>query len=343
MTGRPNKKEEEVSKERLGTPSAKNTPALEPGTATSGLWQGHRRPSPCPPDSQIIHGQHFHSELLVITKMEGRNLGLNDALALTSRLRDAAMSHCPVTPPPAWLGGHEPETGKPTRMPHTAFLALPFVGCEYADGHIMGLALALPARHFVSAQEPRRLLGPLFYDDNHEPREIELRLGSRGVWKLRLEERQSPPLSLMNETWTGPGQTWASVTPVVLDRFPKPRFAEERLAWDTEARNIISQSCVRAGLPSPEEIDLDTTAWHTGVPRADANPHALRTQLASNETLEYGDGFPRMPSRSGKPCRPQIHAILRFAQPVLGPILIGAGRFLGYGLFKPHGGDERNP
>jgi len=58
--------------------------------------------------------------------------------ALTSALRKTVMSRIP-DPIPAQLSGH----GAPGR-PHLGFLALPDVGHEHADGHLLGVALAVP-------------------------------------------------------------------------------------------------------------------------------------------------------------------------------------------------------
>lgn len=340
--GKPQKEAKEAFERRFGQVYGKNLRPPEPTPATLGLWQGYRCIEQDELLSQTVHGEHFDTELMILSKVEGRNFGIQDALALTSRLRDACMSHCSVDPPPEWLGGHNLETGKPNKTPHTAFLALPYAGSDYADGHVMGLALAFPNRKYVSPAERGRLLGPLFYDEDGEARNIELKLGNRGIWSLRLEERPEPPVSLQNRAWTGPSRTWASVTPVVLDRFPKKAtIGEDRRAWEAEVRGTIAESCVGAGLPLPVEIDLDTTGWHTGTPRAYAKTRRLRQRNSADEYVQLGDGFPLMPGRQGRPSRPQIHVFLRFDQAIFGPVLIGAGRFLGYGLCKPIRMDRR--
>ncbi len=333
--GKPQREAKAAFEKLFGQVYGKNLRAPEPTPATIGLWQGYRCLGQDQTGPESVQGDHFDSELMILTKLEGRNIGVQDTLALTTRLRDACMSQCPVVPPPEWVGGHNSETGMPTRLPHTAFLALPYVGNRYADGHVMGLALAFPNRTYVSPAERGRLLGPLFYDEDGEARIIELKLGNRGVWLLRLEERPEPPISLLNGTWTGPSQSWASVTPVVLDRFPKTTIGEDRRAWEMEVRRTIAESCIGSGLPAPTEIDLDTTAWHTGTPRAYAKTRRLRQRNSADEHAPLGDGFPLMPGRPGKPRRPQIHVFLRFDQAIVGPVLIGAGRFFGYGLFKP--------
>ena len=59
-------------------------------------------------------------------------------VALASALRKAVMSRIP-DPIPAQLSGH----GAPGQ-PHLGFLALPDVGHDHADGHVLGVALAVP-------------------------------------------------------------------------------------------------------------------------------------------------------------------------------------------------------
>lgn len=334
-SGKTQKIAKESFQSAFGIPYKNGLRPPEPTPATLGLWQGYCRNGESESTESVLSGEHFDSELLVLSKMEGPNIGIEDTLALTTRLRETAMSHCPVNPPPAWLGGHDSITGKPTALPHVAFLALPFVGHEHADGHIMGLALALPNSKLVLPEVRGELLGPLLFDPQGEPKNIELKLGRLGTWTLRLEERTEPPRSLRNDTWTQPSHAWGSVTPVVLDRFPKSSAIEDRKNWEVEVRSIVSESCSHAGLPIPIEIDIGTTAWHIGVPRAYAKSRRMRTGTDSNEHVRLGDGFPTMPGRSAKPSRPQVHVFLRFEKKIHGPILIGAGRFLGYGLCKP--------
>lgn len=331
--GQTQREAKQAFESEFGEPFKKSLRAPEPTPPTLGLWQGYLPADEFDDEPASVAGQHFESDLLILAKQEGRNISISDCAALTSRLRDAAMSCCPEDPVPAWLGGHDPETRQPTDLPHTAFVALPFVGREYADGHIMGLALALPRRIPPESRGP--LLGPMLFDDQGETRNVELKLGRFGTWTLRLEDRAEPPRTLQNPTWTGPGTIWASVTPVVLDKFPRCSRSERRADWEAEVRGIIADSCPRAGLPKPVQIDIDTTSWHIGSPRAFPKSRTLRGNAPGDGRTPLGDGFPALPARPGKPARPQIHVCLRFGVPVCGPVLIGAGRFLGYGMCKP--------
>jgi len=250
------------------------------------------------------------------------------------------MVHCTIQPPPTWLSGHDRD-GSAASEPHVAFLALPYVGGPYADGHLMGLALALPRS--VPPEERGQALSQLLVGEDGRPHNIELKLGRLGEWTVRLEERDEPPKSLRNEMWVGSSRSWASVTPVVLDRFPKTSLATDRKGWHDEVTKTVALSCERAGLPQPTEIDIDTTSWHEGSPRAVRKNRTSRSQRDSagdSSSMNFasgplGNGFPPCLSRPGKPSRPQVHIRLEFSQSVLGPVILGAGRFLGYGFCKP--------
>jgi CRISPR-associated protein Csb2 len=129
--------------------------------------------------------------------------------------------------------------------------------------------------------------------------------------------------------------TWATVTPIVLDRFPKAHPLRERAKWEAEVNDIIATACERLGLAGLSEIRFGTTSWHRGSPRAWVKRRPLRGQAGAGVTASLGDGFPTYPARGSRGVRLQLHVFLRFAEPVVGPVLLCAGRFLGYGLCKP--------
>lgn len=263
----------------------------------------------------------FDHRLLVLAKEEGPNLGLEATWRLLTALRGAIASFC--SPTPEWVSGHQAD-GKPSTRHHLALLPLAFVGQQHADGHLLGVALAFPKE--ITLPERGQALGKLLYDSTGGPREIRLKLGPLGVWSLKLEERISPPKALQPETWTAHSEIWASFSPVVLDRHPRIDPMKNRTDWRTEVALIVAEACTRAGFPEPVEIDVDKTSWHRGAPRSKPGP----------------GGFPLVPHKPGNPVRPQIHVWLRFDRPVAGPVVLGAGRFRGYGMCKPlaKGGDR---
>lgn len=258
----------------------------------------------------------FDSELLVLTKQEGPVLGLESTAALTAALRGYLLQGGEGKP--EWFTGHS-APGLPSTGGHMALLPLAFVGAEHADGHILGLAVAFP-RAIPAAERAiclrRRLFGPS--GDDIEP---ELQMGNLGTWTLRREERSLPPLALRSATWCEPSSVWASVTPVVLDRHPKHDQQTERAQWRDEVAVSIALSCERQGLPKPELIDVDKTSWHRGAPRSRPGPN----------------GMPWLPGKEGTAPRQQVHVLIQFPCEVQGPLILGAGRFRGYGFCKPLG------
>lgn len=258
----------------------------------------------------------FDPDLLVLTKQEGPVLGLESTAALTAALRGLLLQDAEGKP--EWFTGHS-APGVPSTGGHMALLPLAYVGGEHADGHIMGLAIAFPRS--VSARERAECLRGRLFGRLGDDLELKLVMGNLGDWTVLREERSSPPLALRPLSWTEPSTVWASVTPVVLDRHPKHDQRTERVQWREEVIAGIAQSCERQGLPRPEVIDVDKTSWHRGAPRSRPGP----------------DGMPWLPGKEGMAPRQQVHVLIQFPCEVQGPLLLGAGRFRGYGLCKPLG------
>lgn len=304
-----------------------------------GLWQGYHR-STDDLTELAVRNSAFDSDLLILAQTGGPTLPSESTLSVTNALRGAIMKHSGVQPPSEWVTGHKPD-GSPSDSdtPHLALLPIPFVGGRYADGHLLGVALAFPRD--LPRSDRGRVLGSILVDGMGRSKELELRLGALGVMRVAKTDWSERRTNLQRETWTAHprGATlWASVTPVVLDRFPKANRArpEERVEWEREARSILATACERVGLPLPIHIDVGTTPWHLGTPRAFAKRRRVRsggTQTGMEARL--GEGFPMLQRSVGESSRPQVHVMLQFAEPVGGPVLIGAGRFRGYGFLRP--------
>lgn len=281
---------------------------------TISQWQAYERVA-SPQASPSTTSGVFGRDLLVLTIQEGPVIGLESTWQLLTALHRTILATC--DPTPEWLSGHAAD-GSPSQQPHVALMPLAFVGQQYADGHLMGIGVAMPKG--ITPQDRGRALRALLYDERGKPKPIELKLGSLGSWQLVRETRPSPPVTLQPRVWTRASHTWATVTPIVLDRHPKAERAKEREQWTVEVADIIAESCERQGLPRPSLIDADNTSWHRGAPRA----------LGAN-----GAGYALMPVKEGQSKRQQVHAWLRFDRPVEGPLLLGAGRYRGYGLCRP--------
>lgn len=235
-----------------------------------------------------------------------RNLNLATTLSVVQRWRKAILSHSNGLSERVrcMLSGHD-ANGDPADDPHLAFLPLAFVGHEHADGHLLGMGLALPSR--ISRDERREALRAIAAVH-------ELKLGPLGVWSVEPVTMSQPPWNLHPEAWTAHprGAThWATVTPIAFDRHPK---AKDKAQHQQEAAAMIAEACIRVGLPKPREVIVTPVSVHFGVPPAFA--------------------FPRLARKDGSE-RQHTHAILVFDEPVCGPLLVGAGRFRAYGVCRP--------
>lgn len=292
------KRLDSVIAERFGT----HTPvSLRP---VPTRWQGYGKPTK--PDSPGPPGSVFDPNMVVLA-IGGRRVPLPTTLKLTQALRGVLMGCCPEQPPPEWFSGHK-ASGSPTNRPHMALLPLPFVGDRYADGRVMGLALALPRT--LNPEEARRCLETFLLSvDTGLPREHRLFDGQWFECQLELESRERSPKNLDVATWTRASRVWASVTPVVLNRHFK---GKDR--WQ-QAAESVKDACGHIGLPRPREVLLHPVSMVEGAPHA--------------------RDFPQMTRKRDGGRQSHSHAVLVFEEPVRGPITVGAGRFRGYGLCRP--------
>ncbi|MGC8764002.1 MAG: type I-G CRISPR-associated protein Csb2, partial [Acidobacteriota bacterium] len=229
-------------------------------------------------------------------------LTLRHTLAVCHRWQEALISRTNDLPSPVReiLSGHA-ATGEPLQGAHLAFLPIPQ---DAQDSSLFGLAAAIPAT--LAESEIRQVFFALGRVD-------ELALGSLGRWRLvcpstfPAHERRW----LAHESaLCGPATHWATATPIVFDRHPKAKSEAGALR---ETTAMIEQACLRAGLPRPCQITLSRASALPGHPPAQAFPFLARK-----------DGSPRS----------HTHALLVFPHPVRGPILLGAGRYKGYGLCR---------
>lgn len=273
-------------------------PSYAPRGTLPAQVWAYRPPWQQVPEAAVSRG--VFRELVIFRRVEGPRLPLEAFPACSRILRAACMALAETPSQP--LSGHS-ATGEPTQLPHVAFLPLPDIGHDHARGHLLGIAAALPASLEVGAR--RHVLAALAGIEH-------LTLGRAGVWEVERLVGEPEQYGLRANTWTRPSKHWATATPLVLDRFPKDG---DRFGAQAEA--IVTKACLHAGFPAPLSVVLSPTALLAGVPPARAFP-----------PLE----------RKGRGPLLHVHAVLTFDEPVAGPMLIGAGRYLGYGLCRPSGG-----
>ncbi len=264
----------------------------------------------------------FAEDWIVLRRTAGPHLPSVRAVDLARLLRKAMLSAWGEGAPEILSGHGAP--GSPSTRPHLVYLPLPFVGTAHANGDVLGLALVLPRgatseerRAVARAVERLRKRGD---DDSFV---IELHLGAAGVLELTVTDGQARPASPLNpRAWCAPARVWASATPVALDRNPgdlRSKDASKEPEAYEEAAKIVAAACEHIGLPRPSQVTVVPAAPLVGAEKARAFPAFL----------------------SGRPPiqRVLVHAVLSFPEPVRGPLLLGAGRYLGLGLFRPLGAD----
>lgn len=265
----------------------------------------------------------FDRELIVFARVGGPRLSTLSTVGVTQQFRRALISAA-EQPVSELLSGHRAD-GSPSDRPHVAIFPLPFVGHPHSDGAILGIGVALPAEceeHQRKAvlKAIGRLEAQSGGDDDSAV--IKLLLGRAGTLELeRVVWGASTRKGLRPDHWTVSSRRWASVTPVALDRNPgnlhDSDFAKRKSAF-AEATEAIRVAVGRVA-PEAARVLRDVDVVRSCVLPGTAKPR----------------NFPRYPVNTARPQRVLVHVRLEFGKPVAGPIIIGAGRYQGLGLFLP--------
>jgi|GEM_PF-3057249 len=300
-------------------------------------WQGYAPPAPVL--SKDERPPPFDPAIIILTQispseenLKRRNMpstrkyGLEGCGLVADGIRRELMKRFGAEAP-EWISGHTRDGGV-SKLTRPAYLPLAFVDHKYADGHLLGIGIALPT-DFAHTDELMQLLlaetdedgVPFFEFPIFNPRFGPAPIGSMA---LQLEDRpdrrgSSRQLNLMTGSWIGlyeknwetgrfevqPACRWATVSPLMLPQFPRR---------STTPEEVVAQACVDAGYPEPVAVRVQS------APLVSGTPHSMSFHVKP---------------RNGRPPRPLIHAEVTFAQPLLGPVLIGAGRYAGYGFCRP--------
>ena len=263
-------------------------------------------------------------EWLVLSFMPGsRRFPSTRAVHIATALRGAVLSHA-TDPIPEGLSGHQP-LGSPSTHPHIAFLPLPWVGHQYSDGRLMGAAIAIPES--LDSESQRALFRAVGrWEVAQEP--LIITLGPSGVLKMERIVGTTTLVTLRHSLWSRQSRRWVSATPIALPAHPgalsSGTVTARAKAWARAERAVVD-SCRHIGLPKPEDVSVSLAPLLTGARPAPAFPSF------------------RQPGRGGRPvARRLLHASVTFKQEVSGPIVLGAGRYLGLGLMRPMTDQEPN-
>ena len=247
-----------------------------------------------------------------------RALPATRAVEIATAMR-AAVFHYAADPIPEELSGHLGD-GTPTAAPHVAFLPLPYVGFQHADGRLLGIAVSVP--ECLSEATRRAVYRAIGAWEKVAPDDtLSLTFGGGRVFHLRRQRGPTTLISLRPGVWSKACSRWVSATPVALPRHPgrlSGGTAGARTnAWAL-AESAVATACQHVGLPQPTSIEVSLSPFLVGARGATRYPAFSQS------------------GRAGNPVRRQlVHATVTFERSIVGPLMLGSGRFLGLGLMRP--------
>ena len=224
------------------------------------------------------------------------------AVHVAAWVRHATAELCADWPDLAtFVHGHEPNNGKKqAKGPHAdrRFQYLPLPSIERRpDGNVTGairrVMIAAPAGCQDRIDFIRRRLAGQELIWNDSPVGI-LNMLPTSDWVLK--------------QYTGTSQVWTSVIPVIL-----PGYDDHD---SRKAERLLKKTLVDSGVPIElvEQLKDDDLQWrHVGF----------------RAGLDLVKNYVRPDHLTGS----MFHVRIRFAQPVRGPLVVGAGRYRGFGLF----------
>lgn len=262
---------------------------------------------PAEPGPQALTGP-FDS--MLVFSIPGQPIDGSNLLDLTAAFRAAVMSRVES------VTGHDnlpaPVHGHDGGVEHLAYVGLPFVGSEHAHGNVRGLAVVMPRA--LDAAVRTMLVEALTGQATPFDRVAYSRARDHTL-EIVHDPFPTGPFVLTAERWTGAGRggarDWVTATPAMLDRYPTRGEPVEA---------VVARSVVTAGYPTPEWVEVSPSGFVTGA-------------------IRYRRGWSQVLGR--RPRRPLWHVRLRFPEPVVGPVLFGALRYVGGGLCIPIRSDDR--
>ncbi|MFC3127169.1 type I-U CRISPR-associated protein Csb2 [Pseudoroseomonas globiformis] len=218
----------------------------------------------------------------------------------------AGLQGLPLFADNAFVSGHRPD-GAPARGDRLALIPLGDLGHRHARGHLLGLAMLLPRS---ATPEQWQSVAELLQGGAPDAELADLPLDAG--WGRLLAASDDQPAGLRLQRYAGPARDWVTTTPILLSRRPDQGRNRSGQATEAALRALLIRECALSGLPEPEQVAVSA--------------HPILPGQAAARAFRQDRGGPQ---------RWAVHARLRFAVPLAGPLLVGAGRFSGLGLLMP--------
>ena len=258
----------------------------------------------------------FSTDWVIFERIRGSRPVSSRSTDLARALRAALLEQHGNGGLPATLSGHVENS--PTEQPHVAFVPLPFVGHEYADGAIMGCAVVLPRQLPTNDREMLLRLVAKWEKERSDKRgNLTLAGGSLPPFIVRRVD-VSAKRSLSPEMWCHASTRFITATPIALDKNPgnlRSNWGGAAHKAAREAQQCIDEACLRVVGVRPISVEVSLPPLLPGA--------------------QHVRDFLPWPGRPGRTPRVRVHADIRFEERVRGPLLLGAGRYFGLGLCLP--------
>lgn len=282
------------------------------------LPQRYGRPRGTAEDRTKAISGAFSDEWIVFERVGGARPLSSRGADLSRALRRALIEQHGARPLPHALSGHRADGG-PADLPHIAFVSLPFVNHEHADGSLQGCAVVLPRG---LSEVDRKTLFQMIAGWERD-REVEsnsvMELAGESLPGVKVKRMDLPTkISLRPETWSRVARRFVTALPIALDRNPgnlRSNKLQTAHKAAVEAQRFVADACQHIGLPRPISVEISSTPFLAGAQPVRA--------------------FQPWPIQRGRAPRVKVHADIRFDTDVRGPVVLGAGRFYGLGLCLP--------
>jgi len=245
---------------------------------------------------QSIAPQRMFADMQVLPLINNKRINLIHTLEIVQEVRNIIQG----TNPPEYISGLAKD-GNTSNNAHLSIVPLAFVSHRHSDGNIRGMGIMLPHENYV---ECIKYISQALSSKSTSEEEITVQSENFGKVKFSLYVEHKIK-TLDANSWQKPSTMWATVTPIVVNKI----LHSDHTKWNDEIRQIIAKSCKEQNLPNVA-VSISNIAFHLGVPTANMFP-----RYAKNKT--------------------QVHAILQFDEKVSGPLILGDGKYNGYGLCKP--------
>jgi len=203
----------------------------------------------------------------------------------------------------ACVHGHAPDGGPAKDEPRVGVIPLIDAGYERSDGRIIGVGFVIPP----ALEYDIRLLRGL-----EALRRCSIRVPGRSAARSAALEEPDDTWALNPERWTRPSRQWATVTPIVNHGFPGGGGSRLRPSGSGKVAKKIGKMLMQAAPATSGTFEMSPEPPMRGL--------APSQEFTAPEHRRWSW---------------RMHLRVVFDESVAGPLLVGPGRWQGWGLLAP--------